>query len=58
MRARAFCKKILPYSNSVYWIDTSILLEYTPVVKFIRNYVLDTSVVKHCIYHGYSKITY
>lgn len=55
MRARAFCKKILPYSNSVYWIDTSILLEYTPVVKFIRNYVLDTSVVKHCIYHGTRK---
>ena len=31
------------YISEIYYIDTSVLLESTPLVKFIRNYMRDLS---------------
>ena len=48
-RTRALlCTSILLYfevlsETLLYQIDTSVLLENTPLVKFIRNYILDSS---------------
>ena len=34
---------ITTFINGIYYIDTSVLLENTPLVKFIRNYILYSS---------------
>ena len=40
---RIYPKTTLPYNKLFYYIDTSILLENLPLVKVMRNYVLDSS---------------
>ena len=36
-------KKENLHDNTTFYIDTSVLLENTPLVKFIRNYIRDSS---------------
>ena len=33
----------MSFDIPVYYIDTSVLMENTPLVKFIRNYIRDSS---------------
>ena len=40
---RIYPKTTLPYNKLFYYIDTSILQENIPLVKVIRNHVLDSS---------------
>ena len=39
------CAEILPdiLNNSVYYIDKSVSVENCPLIKFIRNYIWDSS---------------
>jgi len=37
------CQNICSYCSNIYYIDTSVLLENTPLVTFIRNHMRDLS---------------
>ena len=37
------CKSQYVYNKYIYYIDTSVLLENTPLVKFVRNHIRDSS---------------
>ena len=37
--------------NCIYYIDTNVLLENMPLVKFIKNYIRDTSGLFSIISH-------
>ena len=37
------CWSTAPRGSPSYYIDTSVLLEITPLIKFIRNYIRDSS---------------
>ena len=44
-------KTLSPYNKIIYYIDTSVLRENIPLVKFIKNYIRDPSGLFSIISH-------